>query len=66
MDAPSLSFAPNDIAFELGRMFAAHREMNTQSRKSVGVFRTLEEVRWRKLLPFWSRRAEPLVTAPVR
>jgi len=47
MDPPKPSrmaiVAPQDIAFGLGRMFEANREMDERSTKSVGVFRTLEE-----------------------
>ena len=32
--------APEDLGFGLGRMFQAFREMEKQSRKEVGVFRT--------------------------
>ena len=35
--------APEDLGFGLGRMFQAYREMAKESRKEVGVFRTLEE-----------------------
>jgi hypothetical protein len=35
--------APTDIAFGLGRMFQAFREMDRSSTKQVGVFRTMEE-----------------------
>ena len=35
--------APEDLGYGLGRMFQAYREMEKQSRKTVGVFRTLEE-----------------------
>jgi hypothetical protein len=35
--------APGDLAFGLGRMFQAFREIEPESRKQVGVFRTLEE-----------------------
>ena len=35
--------APEDLGYGLGRMFQAYREMEKQSRKEVGVFRTLGE-----------------------
>jgi len=35
--------APGDLAFGLGRMFQTLRSLETNSRKQVGVFRTLEE-----------------------
>lgn len=35
--------APTDIAFGLGRMFQALREMDRSSTKQVGVFRTMQE-----------------------
>ena len=35
--------APDNLAFGLGRMFQAYRELEKGSRKNVGVFRTLEE-----------------------
>jgi len=37
--------APEDIAFGLGRMFQAFRELDVRSTKEVGVFRTMEEAR---------------------
>ena len=36
-------FASTDIAFGLGRMYQAHREMRSQGGRRVGVFRTLED-----------------------
>ena len=35
--------APRDFEFGLGRMYAAHREMDRRSTKQVGVFRTRPE-----------------------
>jgi hypothetical protein len=35
--------APQDIAFGLGRMYQAFRELNPASTKKVGVFRSLRE-----------------------
>ena len=35
--------ASADLAFGLGRMFQTFRELNSQSGKEVGVFRTMEE-----------------------
>jgi hypothetical protein len=35
--------APRDFEFGLGRMYGAHREMDTRSTKRVGVFRTRPE-----------------------
>ena len=35
--------ASTDIAFGLGRMFQLHRELESQSTKEVGVFRTMAE-----------------------
>jgi hypothetical protein len=35
--------APTDAAFGLGRMYQAHRELDTRSTKQVGVFRTRAE-----------------------
>jgi hypothetical protein len=35
--------ASDDLAFGLGRMYEAYREMQPQSRKRVGVFRTMRE-----------------------
>jgi hypothetical protein len=34
---------PSNLLFGLSRMFQAHRELNPQSTKAVGVFRTIEE-----------------------
>ena len=44
--APATRFAivaPRDFEFALGRMFAAHREMDSRSTKRVSVFRSREE-----------------------
>src|SRR5262249_8679936 len=39
--------APQDIAFGLGRMYQAFRELNPASTKKVGVFRSLAEaLKW--------------------
>ncbi|HET9886711.1 MAG TPA: hypothetical protein VFR10_04300 [bacterium] len=35
--------APTDIAFGLGRMFQSLRELDRESTKQVGVFRTMQE-----------------------
>ncbi len=35
--------APDNLAFGLGRMFQAHRELDRKSTKEVGIFRTMEE-----------------------
>ena len=35
--------APDNLAFGLGRMFQAHRELDRRSTKEVGIFRTMEE-----------------------
>lgn len=35
--------APDDLAYGLGRMYQNYRELNPQSRREVGVFRTMEE-----------------------
>jgi hypothetical protein len=35
--------APDNLAFGLGRMFQAHRELDHRSTKEVGIFRTMEE-----------------------
>jgi hypothetical protein len=35
--------APRDLAFGLGRMFKARREMDPRSTKDVGVFRTMAD-----------------------
>lgn len=35
--------APNDLAFGLGRMYGAHRDMDPRSTKRVAVFRSLAE-----------------------
>jgi hypothetical protein len=35
--------APLNLAFGLGRMFQAYRELDPRSTKKVGVFRTLDE-----------------------
>ena len=35
--------APADLAFGLGRMFQSYRSVMNNSRKQVGVFRTMEE-----------------------
>jgi hypothetical protein len=48
MDPPSAPsrmaiVAPQDIAYGLGRMYEANREMDERSTKKVEVFRTLEE-----------------------
>jgi hypothetical protein len=48
MDAPGAErrfaiVAKDDLAFGLGRMYEAYREMQPQSRKRVGVFRTMRE-----------------------
>src|SRR5262245_13175979 len=37
--------APQDLFFGLGRMYQAYREMTPGSRKRVGVFRTLDEIK---------------------
>jgi hypothetical protein len=47
-DPPTLSsrlaiVAPNDLTFGLGRMYQAHRALQSKSTKDVGVFRTLGE-----------------------
>jgi hypothetical protein len=44
--APQSKFAivaPSDLAFGLGRMYAAHRSLDSRSTKQVEVFRTLDE-----------------------
>src|SRR5262249_19106937 len=44
--APATRFAivaPRDFEFGLGRMYGAHREMDSRSTKRVGVFRTRPE-----------------------
>jgi hypothetical protein len=39
--------ASHDVAYGLGRMFQAFRGLESQSRKQVAVFRTMEEaLRW--------------------
>lgn len=48
MDGPAYTsrlaiVAPADIAFGLGRMYQAYRELGRQSVKEMGVFRTMEE-----------------------
>jgi len=35
--------APDDLAFGLGRMYAAYRDVDARSTKEVRVFRTMEE-----------------------
>jgi hypothetical protein len=35
--------APADLSFGLSRMFQTHRELNPQSTRHIGVFRTIEE-----------------------
>ena len=35
--------APDNLAFGLGRMFQAYRELDRRSTKEVGIFRTMEE-----------------------
>jgi hypothetical protein len=35
--------APADLAFGLGRMYEMYRDLQSQSTKQVGVFRTLKE-----------------------
>ena len=35
--------APQDLAFGLGRMYQAHRDLESRSTKQVGVFRTMAE-----------------------
>ena len=35
--------APDNLAFGLGRMFQAYRELDRRSTKQVGIFRTMEE-----------------------
>ena len=35
--------ASHDVAYGLGRMFQAYRGLQSQGRKQVGVFRTMEE-----------------------
>jgi hypothetical protein len=35
--------APRDFEFALGRMYGAHRELDSRSTKQVGVFRSREE-----------------------
>ena len=35
--------APENLAFGLGRMFQAYRELDRRSTKEVGIFRTMEE-----------------------
>ena len=35
--------APEDLAFGLGRVYEAYRELNAQSTKRVGVFRSLAD-----------------------
>ena len=35
--------APSDLAFGLGRMYEMYRDLQSQSTKQVGVFRTLQE-----------------------
>ena len=45
-DAPPSRFAivaPKDFAFALGRLYEAHRSLDARSRKTVNVFRTVEE-----------------------
>jgi hypothetical protein len=51
MDAVTASrfaiVAPDDLAFGLGRMYAAYRDVDARSTKNVRVFRTMEEaVAW--------------------
>jgi hypothetical protein len=48
MDAPDTAskfavLAPQDVAYGLGRMFQAYRELNPRGTKEVGVFRTRAE-----------------------
>ena len=48
MDPPGMKsrmavVAPENLAFGLGRMFQAHRELDRRSTKEVGIFRTMEE-----------------------
>src|SRR5262249_55935357 len=48
MDAPHAKsrmavVAPDDLAFGLGRVFQAHRDLDRRSTKEVGIFRTMEE-----------------------
>jgi hypothetical protein len=48
MDAPDKEtklalVAPKDLAFGLGRMYQAHRSMESANLKQVGVFRSLPE-----------------------
>jgi hypothetical protein len=48
MDAPTAAtrfaiVAPSTIAFGLGKMFQAQRDLQKDSRKEVGVFRTRQE-----------------------
>jgi len=35
--------ASENLAFGLGRMFQAHRELDRRSTREVGIFRTMEE-----------------------
>ncbi len=35
--------APGDLAFGLGRMYEAHRNLNVHSTKTVAIFRTMPE-----------------------
>ena len=35
--------APGNLAYGLGRMFQAYRELDRRSTKEVGIFRTMEE-----------------------
>jgi hypothetical protein len=48
MDDPSTHtrmavVAPDNLAYGLGRMFQAYRELDRRSTKEVGVYRTMEE-----------------------
>jgi hypothetical protein len=35
--------APDNLAYGLGRMFQAYRELDRRSTKEVGIYRTMEE-----------------------
>jgi hypothetical protein len=48
--------APNDLAFGLGRMYEAYRDLEAKSTKQVGVFRSLAEA-----LAFLGVAADPPV-----
>jgi len=41
--ARSVRVASENLAFGLGRMFQAHRELDRRSTREVGIFRTMEE-----------------------